>query len=189
MFLALLRPRRIVTMAVAFVALLVALDFGARFAAEGELANRAKAATHAQGSSASIGGFPFLWKLLAEGNVSSLDVQLSGVPVGTLELQSVDVHLTGTSINRTALFSHRQVQVASIEEASATVTVTAAELSSAIGQTVVIPGDGQIDVEVAGRQVPATVEVSGGHSLVVIVGGVTLLSSDLTQSPLVPQCG
>lgn len=188
MFLAFLRPRRIISLVVTVVVLLVAADFAARFAAQSQLAGAAKTATHAQGSSASIGGFPFLWHLLAEGKVSSVDVRLTDVPVGTLQLQSVDLQLTGVTIDRTALFSHRQVHVASINSADAAVTVTAAELSSAVGQTVTLPGNGDVQVAVAGRQVTGTLEITAGHTLVLLVAGVPVLSSDLTTSPLVPAC-
>lgn len=189
MFLALLRPRRLVALAVVVVALLVAADVGARVAAQDELAARAKSATSAQSASASISGFPFLWHLLAQGTVGGVHLHLSGVPVGTLTLGSVDVELGKTVIDRAALLSARSVRLKSIATATATVTVTAAELSSAVGDTVSLPGGGQILVDVANRTVPAAVSIVQGHILVLSVANVALLSSDLTTSPLVPACG
>jgi hypothetical protein len=181
--------RRLLVVAVVIVLLLVGLDIGARVLAQDQIASRARTATGAATSSASIGGFPFLGHLLLQGTVPHLDVHLTGVPVGTLQLHDVDVVLTGTVVDRGALFGSRTVHLVRIAAGDATVTVTAAELSNAAGQQVVLPGNGQATVEVAGRQVPATVVVVDGHLLEVRAAGVTLLSTDLRASPLVPDCG
>lgn len=181
--------RRLGLVVLVLVAVLVGVDFGARVVAQGELASRAQKAAGARSASAGIGGFPFLGHLLLQGSVPHLDVRLTDVPVGTLELQSVDVVLTGTVVDRGALFSARQVRVDRITSGTATVTVTAGELSSAVGRTVLLPGGGQVVVEEAGRSLPATVRVLGGRVLEVLVAGVPVLSSDLASSPLVPACG
>jgi hypothetical protein len=182
------RTRRLLIGAVVVVVVLVGLDFGARAVADHELAGRAQSATDAQATSATISGFPFLWDLLVEGSVHGVHLHLSGVPVGGLRLQAVDVQLTDTRIERSALFDHRQVRVSSVAAASATVTVTAAELTSAVGEEVSLPGRGRILVDVDGTQVPASATVEGGHELVLVVDGLPVLQSDLDSSPLVPQC-
>jgi hypothetical protein len=180
--------RRLLMVAVILVAVLVGLDFGARALAQSELASRAQSATDAQSASASISGFPFLWDLLEEGTVHGLHLHLSDVPVGQLRLQAVDVQLTDTSIERSALFSHRQVRVRAIATALATVTVTAAELSSAIGDPVTLPGQDRILIDLAGQEQSASVSVESGDLLVVSVDGFPLLQDNLGTSPLVPQC-
>ncbi|MHB8330348.1 MAG: hypothetical protein ACYDD6_12120 [Acidimicrobiales bacterium] len=182
------RPLKILLSLVVVVGALLAADVGARTVAQNELAQRAQSASGARSASAGISGFPFLVRLLAQGLVPGVDLRMTGVPVGALRLHSVDVQLAGIVVDRAALFSARQVHVKSIAAATATVTVTADELSSAVGQTVSIPGNGQVLVDVAGHMVSATVQVLGGHVLTVSVGGVPLLSSDLGQSPLVPSC-
>lgn len=174
--------------ALVLAALGVGADFAARSVAEHELASRAQAATDAQSASADITGFPFLWDLVAEGSVDGVHIRLTGVPAGLLRLQSVDVQLTDTRIERTALIDDRQVRVRSIAAARATVVVTAAELSSAVGEPVSLPGDGRILVGALGRQSPASVSVEAGHDLVLRVDGVPALESNLDSSPLVPQC-
>jgi len=170
-------------------AALVGIDTGARLVAQDQLAHRAQTATGAQGASAGISGFPFLFHLLVQGSVSGIDLHLTGVAAGRLQLDHIEVQLVDTTIDRGALFHARQVHVKSISAATATVTVTAAELSSAVGDPVSLPGNGQVLVDVAGRMVPATVQIVGGHLLTVSVGGVGLLSSDLTSNPFVPACG
>ena len=181
--------RRLVVPLLVLVLVLVGLDIGARVLAQDEIASRARTATGASSASASIGGFPFLGHLLVEGTVPELDVHLRGVPIGPLVLEAVDVELTDTVVDRGALFGSRTVRLVRIASGAATVTVTADELSSAVGQQVVLPGDGQAQVVVAGRRLPATIEIAEGRVLEVVAGGVTLLRSDLTSSPLVPDCG
>ncbi len=173
---------------VVVVLVLVGLDVAARLVAQSELASRAKSASGAQSASASISGFPFLWDLLEEGDVHGVHLHLSDVPAGPLTLSDVDVQLTGTHIDRSALFSRRQVHVDSIDSGTATITVTAAALSTAVGDSVTLPGQGKVVVDVFGRQVAATVEVVGNHELVLDVDGVAVLQSNLNSSPLVPAC-
>jgi hypothetical protein len=180
--------RRWLVAAVVVVLVLVGLDLGARAVAQSELASRAKAASSAQSASASIHGFPFLWDVLVQGTISGVHVHMSEVPAGPLRLSAVDVQLDGTHIDRGALFSHRQVHVQSIESATAAVTVTAADLSAAVGDTVSLPGAGRVLVDVAGLRVPAQLRVLGHRVLVLEVHGVAVLRSDLTASRLVPAC-
>lgn len=180
--------RRWLVAAVVVVLLLVGLDLGARAVAQSELASRAKSASGAQSASAAIHGFPFLWDLLAQGSISGIHVHLSEVPAGPLRLSAVDVQLDGTHIDRGALFSHRQVHVESIDSATAEVTVTAADLSAAVGGTVSLPGAGRILVTVAGLGVPAQIHVLDDRVLVLEVHGVAVLRSDLTANRLVPAC-
>jgi hypothetical protein len=80
------------------------------------------------------------------------------------------------------------VHVTSIDSATASVTVTAADLSAAVGDSVSLPGQGRVLVDVAGRHVAAQVRVLDNRELVVVVGGVFILHSDLTVNRLVPAC-
>jgi hypothetical protein len=174
--------------AVVVVVVLVGLDLGARALAQSELASRAKSASGAQSTSASISGFPFLWNLLVQGSISRVHLHLSEVPAGPLRLSAVDVQLTGTHIDRGALFSHRQVHVTSIDSGTASVTVSAADLSAAVGDPVSLPGQGRVLVDVAGHRVVGQVRVLDDRVLVLDVEGVAVLRSDLTVSHLVPAC-
>lgn len=183
---AVLGGRRLLVTVAVVVAVLVGLDFGVKAIAQSELASRAKSASGAQSASASITGFPFLWDLLGRGSISGVHLHLSEVPAGPLHLSAVDVRLTGTRIDRGALFSHRQVHVRSIDSGTASVTITDADLSAAVGDAVSLPGQGRVLVDVAGRHVAATVRVLGDRLLVLEVDGVPILQSDLTVNHLVP---
>lgn len=180
--------RRLVAVVVVVGLVLVGLDVGTRVLAQDELAGRARDATGAGSASASIGGFPFLGHLVVQGKVPELEVRLRDVPVGVLRLQAVDVQLRGTVVDRAALVDHRSVRVESIAAGTATITVTAAELSAAAGVPVALPGGGRAVVTVAGRPVPASVRIVGGHLLELVAGGIVLLHSDLAASPMVPSC-
>lgn len=181
-------PRAVLLSLLVLAAVLVALDIAGRVVAQDDLASRAQAATGAQRASASISGFPFLWHLVVDGEVSGAQVRLSEVPVGTLELQELDVDLSGVRLDRAALVGHRRVHVLAVDAATATVTISAAALSAAAGVPVAIAGQGQVLVQVAGRAIPASVAVEPGDVLVVEVAGRAVLRADLETSPVVPDC-
>ena len=170
------------------IVIVVIGDLVARTAAQDQLANRAQKATDAQAASATIYSFPFLFRLLVEGSVSQIDLHLSDVPVGPLRLSAVDLVAHGTTIDRAALFSQHKIRVLTIDSAKATVVVTAAELSSAVGMPMALPGGGRIEMEVSGIFVPASVQFLNGDVLQVRAAGALVLSEDLSQSPLVPPC-
>jgi len=172
---------------VVVIGLLVALDFVVRAVAEHELGTRARSASGAQSASASVSGFPFLWDVLVEGTVHGVQLHLSGVPAGPLRLEALDVELAGTHIGRYALFHEHEVHVTSIDSGTAVVTVTAAELSSAAGEPVSLPGGGRIVVDVHGVVVPARVSVDSDE-LVVTVHGAQLVQANLAANQLVAQC-
>jgi hypothetical protein len=172
----------------ALVAVLVGLDVAARVVAQDDVAARAKGAAVAQQASASIGGFPFLWHFLVEGDVPDVRVRLTGASTGGLQVQEIDVDLRGVRIDRAALFSRRQVRVRAVDAATATVTVNAAELSEAAGLAVSLPGQGTILVQAGGRTVAASLVVEPGDVLVLSVAGHAVVRADLATSPLVPDC-
>ena len=180
--------RVLLVLVLVVVGVLVGLDVGGRTVAQDEVASRARSAAGAQEASATIGGFPFLWHLLAGGDVPDVRVRLTDASAGLLRAHEIDVDLRGVHVDRGALFSHRQVRVQAIDAATATVTVTAADLSAAAGLPVTIPGRGEILVEAAGRTIPATVVVEPGDVLVLLVAGRGVVRADLSSSPLVPDC-
>jgi hypothetical protein len=180
--------RRLILAAVVVAGALAGLDLLARHVAETELASRAKAATHATAASAHIGSFPFLYHLLAQGSVPEVDLHLERVPVGPLRLHELTVVLHGVVVDRHALLTERRVELSRVASATAVVTATAADLSSAVGDPVRLPGANEVQVTVAGRPVTATVALAAGPTFLVDVAGRPVLSVDLAQSPLVPDC-
>jgi len=68
------------------------------------------------------------------------------------------------------------------------VTVTATELSKAIGRQVVLAAPDTVKVRFGPLLVPATLGIANGHLLTVSEVGVRLLDIDLAAIPIVPPC-
>jgi hypothetical protein len=177
-----------------FLVLLVVLalvaDFAARHLADDALASHVRANTHASSVHASIGGWPFLYHVFGKGSVPDVDVQLSEVPAGPdLTLQSVDVDLDQVAIDRHQLWADRKVALTSIQQGTATVEVSAPELSAVTGRTVTITPSGQLAVDVAGSAVTVVPTIAPGDILQLRVTGLPLISVDLAaQNTIVPEC-
>lgn len=176
----------LVTVAVV-VALAVGVDIAARVIAEHQLASRAKSSTSSQSSSASINSFPFLYDVLVDGTVRNVTVHLSGVPLGLLTVDHLDVSARGVGIDKGQLFGHRKARVTAISSATAAITLTASDISSATHFPVTISGN-TVTASVAGVNVPVSVSVTNSHFLTFDFGGRPIGSFDLARSPLVPPC-
>ena len=169
------------------VALAIGVDIAARIVAEHQLASRAKASTSSQSSSASISSFPFLYDVLVHGTVRNVTVHLSGVPIGLLTVDHLDVSAHGVDIDKGQLFGHRKARVTSISSATATITLTASDITSATHVAISISGN-TVTASVARLNIPVSVTVTNSHFLTLDFEGRTIGSFDLAQSPLVPPC-
>lgn len=170
------------------VALALAVDFAAKRLAESALADHVRSDTHASAVHASIGGWPFLYDVLGRGSVPSVEVDLTEVPDGPLTFQSVDVDLSRVGIDRHRLWADRKVTLTGIASGAATLTITAPELSAVAGRTVTITASGQLELDLAGAEVPASVRIEPGDELVLSAAGVGAVTVDLTEAPIVPDC-
>lgn len=184
--------RRLFTVAILTLLLIVAaiaagVDIGGRLYAQHLIADRAKASTGAQSSSASISSFPFLYDLLVQGKTDRISVHLKGVPVGPLRVDRVDLVARGVHLDTGYLIGHRKARVKSIDNADATMTLTAATLSAATGLQVSISGD-TVTASAAGVSIPVTLGISGGHNLTLDVPGHHTFSFDVDRSPIIPPC-
>lgn len=179
------RKRRLLSkfagLLVVIVIILVTADLVTRSIA-GDLAGAAKHWSSARSASAHVGPFPFLYHLVVEGTVPQLNVSLSDVPVGPLELDRVDLHATGVRIDRHALFGHHRITVVAIDAVEATVDVTAGELSQAIGHEVDVSGGGTISVHIGPLTIPARLSLAEGDVLSVAVAGIHLFKVNLSES-------
>ena len=178
----------IVTFLLVVAAVLVGADIGARLYAEHEIASQAKASTAAHSSSASISSFPFLYDLLVEDKANQVTVHLTGVPVGPLTIDRIDVKAEGVHIDTGYLISHQKARIKSIDRADAALTLNAANLTAATGVQLSISGS-TVTASVAGVNIPVTVAVNDGHTLSLDVQGQHTFSFDLQASPIIPTCG
>ena len=181
------RASRIILPLVLIVVLLGGADLAIRHVATTQVAQRARQATGAASASASISGFPFLYETLVQGQVHGITVHLTDVPAGPLVLQKVDVAMVGIHFDKSRIYHQRKLRLTEMDRATATVLVSAVELSTVSGHQITVSG-GSLVLNLAGRTVPATATINGGHTLVVSAGGVTVFSDDLSRSPLVPPC-
>lgn len=175
------------TTIVVIVALAVGADIAARVIAEHQIASRAKSSTGAQNTSSSINSFPFLYDLLVDGDARSVAVDLRGVPIGPLTVDRVDVHVRDVHIDKSKLLYHHKVRVTSISSATASLIITASDITSATGIPVTIAGN-TVTASVAGVPIPVSVTVTGSDSLSFNVVGHRVLSFNLARSPVVPIC-
>lgn len=179
---------------IVLVAILVGLDFGARYLAARVVADQARRSTNAQSGSASISGFPFLYDTLAQGRVHGVDIHLSNVPAGPgLVLQAVTVDLVQVGIDKHRLWADRKVTVDSIASGTGTIDVSAPELSAVAHRTVTVStgadGQNQLLVDVgAGHTVAATATIVNRQFLQVSAAGVPVIEVDLGRTPVVQDC-
>ncbi|HXY44854.1 MAG TPA: hypothetical protein VEH29_11750 [Acidimicrobiales bacterium] len=181
--------RRLLVLIILLGAAYVGLDVAARSIAAHQLANAIRTRTAAQSVAVQVGSAGFLFDLLAHGSVDAIDVQLVDVPVGKLDLAHVAVSAQGVQVDRDLLLAHRRVQVTAISSAAVQVTVTAAELSRAVGHDVVLSGPDTVKVRIGPLLVPATIGLTDGHVLTLGEEGFQLLDIDLATSAVVPRCG
>jgi hypothetical protein len=184
-------PRRALGLAVVIVlfgGVYVGLDLAARSIAESHFTQDIRARSGAKSVSVQVDSLPFLFDLLAHGNVQSVDIRLEQVPVGKLDLAQVDIAARTVQLNRGYLFGSHRIRVTSISSAEVRVTVTASELSAAIHRRVALEGPDTIKVKIGPLMVPATLGIVDGHVLTIGEAGLQLLHVDLGSSPLVPRC-
>ena len=175
------------TTIVVIVALAIGVDIAARVIAEHQIASRARSSTGAQSTSASINSFPFLYDLLVDGDARSVAVHLHHVPIGPITVDRVDVQVRDVHVEKTELLYHHKVRVTSISSATAGLTITASDITSATGIPVTISGN-TVTANVAGVLIPVSVTVTGNDSLSFNVVGHRVVSFNLARTPVVPIC-
>jgi hypothetical protein len=155
---------------------------------EDTLAGRAMRATGAHSASVSLSGWPFLYDIVAEGKVDGADVHLTDVPVGHVQVQSLDIRLGQVAMSRRSFLADHALRLTSVSSAAVTAEVTASELSAAAGRTVKLLANGVIEVPDVAGGITAAVQVEPGDEVVVSVDGVAVVHLDLGQDRLVPSC-
>jgi hypothetical protein len=148
---------------------LVVGDFWARSQAQHLMAQRIRSSTGAEHVSVHIGSFPFLYEL-AVSKIDDVKVVADGVPAGPLRLTHVTVDARQVQVDHHFLIFDRKLRVVSVAKATITVQIQQSALAS------------------IANFVKANLAVVNGHQLVVTVFGHQVLSVDLTQSPLIPNC-
>ncbi|HZD65855.1 MAG TPA: hypothetical protein VE152_07145 [Acidimicrobiales bacterium] len=157
--------RRLLIALAVVVALLVGVNVAVTSWAQAQLAGRAQARSNAASASAGLGDFPVLYRILATGTVPRLGIQLHGVPLGPVTLSALDLSLQGVAISRHDLVEGRGVRLGDITSGTIRATVSASQLTAALGQPVRLLADGTARIEVAGHPVPVVPVVTAAGEL------------------------
>ena len=166
----------------------VAADLATRSIAEEQLTHAIRKKTHAGEAVVRVDSIPFLFDLVVSGSVGQIDVGLLDVPAGRLDLARIEVSANNLRIDRHYLFDRRKIRVTAISSAKVQVTVTAGELSRAIGHAVSLSPPNTIRVAIGPVSVPATIAVTSGHFLTFSALGLRTFVIDLTSVAVVPRC-
>ena len=115
--------RRVLLVVVALIVLLVGADFATRAVAATELRDRARHRVQgARDSSASVGTFPFLARLLVAGSIARVHVKVKPVATTRITFDFVDIDLRDVRVDRNRVLRDRSVQLTGL--GSGTVTAS-----------------------------------------------------------------
>lgn len=192
------RLRRLLVCLVLLAVLLVAGNEVATSIAESQLASRARFAARAASASATVGPFPVLAYILGQGRVPEVSVTLNDVSLAITRVlagrvldvpaQRLVLELHDVSVSRSDLVQHQDVVVTRIGSATATLTITAADLSAMVGLPVKLPGRGLIEIRIAGVTVTGSLEIAAGDHLVLLAAGRRVASLALRNGKFLSQC-
>ncbi|MEY2398161.1 MAG: hypothetical protein QOJ00_1335 [Actinomycetota bacterium] len=164
-------------------------DVSARAFVESKVDARAQAEAP-PGSSvhSSIGGFPFLPRLLLSSTISRVAVNIENVNATVITFANVDVTLRGVQLDRAKMFA-RKARIRSIASGTVDAVVTQEALSSAMHVPVTI-ADGAVSVRVLGQILPVTPSVDGSGALTLRSPGVArALTLKIPKTDYVPCLG
>lgn len=183
------RPRRragclsgLVIVLVLLVAIAAVADRLLLGAIEDEAEARIDAAVEAAAVRVDVSSFPFLFRLVAGGEVERIDVEVDDLTESGVTFSSVEVGLERLVVDRREARARRLV-VESIDRGTATVVLDEAELSRLLGVDVTL-GAGTVTVLGVTFGAPA-LNVSGSE-LVLGLAGVGAVTIALPTADLVP---
>ena len=172
------------------VVLLGAADLSARTYASAKLQERAQQTAPA-GSTvhASIGGFPFVPRLLLSGRVSHVAVHVTNINATVITFSTVDIDLDGVDLDRSKLIHDRKAKLTGIKHGTVSVILTQQELSDALHVPVAI-ADGQVSVTVLGKSIHVTPTVTASGTLKLSGSGLaSVFSLAIPKTDYVPCIG
>ena len=119
-----------------------------------------------------IGGFPFLWNLLADGKVSSVHVHIGPTSSGSFQVAAVNVTVDRVRVQTSALLDGGAVKVLSAGPADIEAVVTASQISAAVGQPIRLLANGDASMVIFGSPVTMRPSISPGGGIALGVPGV-----------------
>lgn len=183
------RPRRrlgCLTGGLAVLLLLVAIAVVADrlllAAAENEAERRIDAAVDADDVRVEVRSLPFLPRLVADGEVERIEVEVDELTQSGVTFDEIEVRLEGLEIDR-AQARARRIVVESIDRGTGRIVVGQDELAELVGVTLTL-GDGTVTVQ--GVTVTAPVFSVSGTELLIGLEGVGGVTVPLPTADLVP---
>jgi len=152
---------KLVVVVVVLLVVLAGVDVATRIAMEHQLEQRIDSYAPGTDADVAIHGFPWLPKLLADGEVDKISAHANQVSQGPFVVEGVEVTVTGVRIDRHLLLDHRELEIVSIDHGIVSADMTQAELDQLAGLPVVL-GNGVAQVTVEGVTVTAHVSISDG---------------------------
>lgn len=185
------RHRRLLIALLVVVLVLGAGYFAADFVLRSVLQHRLETSlrddTSARTAVVDLDSVPFLYDLLATGEVDNVRAELTDVPVDRLELAKLTVHATGVVVARSAAI-HGRLAVLRVSSATVSITVDAAGLSSFLGYPVTIEPGNVAEVAFGTLQDRAALSIKTGDQLTVEAVGDQFPVVDLASLPLLSHC-
>jgi hypothetical protein len=176
--------RKLIVLGVVVVVGLGALDFAAKAKAASEIAKRARQAAGPQASaSASIKSFPFLGRLLAGGAAGDLTVTVHEVDASPIRFSTVALALFNVKLDKAQMFKGK-AQITHIDRGTITVGLDAAALTRLSHSTVEVAG-GHVVVLYAGQRVAASVSAGTAGTIRLSAAGLGMVSLPIPQTRLV----
>ena len=174
-----------------FVVLLLGVaDVTARTYASSKLEDRAQQeAPPGSTVSASIGGFPFVPRLLISGEVSHVGVHVKNINATVITFSTVDLDLNDVKLDKSRLISDHKVRITGIKSGTVSAVITQEALGDALHVPVAI-ADGQVGVTLLGKTVHVTPKVSASGTLSLSGPGITrVFSLAIPKTDYVPCIG
>lgn len=147
---------------VVLLLVLLAVDVGARVYTQDRLEQTIDGDVAGAQAGVTISGFPFLAKLLADGQVDKITAHLAQAGEGAFVLNQVTIAVTGVTIDRGWYVRHRQLKIDSIDSGTVTAEMSQANFDNLVDLPVVL-GQGVARATVAGVSIGAQVSIVDNH--------------------------
>lgn len=153
------------------VALLGVGDVSARAFVETKVDARAQAqAPPGTTVDTSIGGFPFVPRLLLTSTVSDVGIHLENVNATVIDFSTVDINLRGVELDRSQMFA-RKARIKKIRIGTVEAVLTQEALSTALHVPVII-ANGAVEVKVLGQTIGVQPSVDANGSFTLTGAGI-----------------
>jgi hypothetical protein len=169
--------RKLLVLVVLLLVIFGVADVFARIEAEHLLERRIDSYLPAPTAKVTIGGFPFLPRLVASGRIDKITATATNVGQGSFVFDQATVIVTGVRIDRSQLVQDQKLDIEAIGTGTVTADMTQANFDRLVGAPVIL-GNGSAQLTEDGVSVTAQVAIVDGQ--------LRVESSDLPISVPIP---